>query len=40
MSPVIVQVLIFSVLGFAFGCFLRSNFLKSKIQHFINKFKK
>jgi hypothetical protein len=40
MSPVIVQVIIFSVIGFAFGCFLRSNFLKSKVSSFIKKFKK
>ena len=40
MSPVIVLVLIFSVIGFALGCFLRSNFLKTNINSLIKKFKK
>jgi hypothetical protein len=40
MSPVIVQVIIFTVIGFAFGCFLRSNILQNKIKSLINKFKK
>jgi len=40
MSPVIAIVIIFSIIGFALGTFLRSNLFKSKLRSFTNKFKK
>jgi len=40
MSSVIIPILIFSITGYAFGRFLRSSFLKNKIESLINKSKK
>lgn len=40
MLSVIIPILIISIIGYAFGRFLRSSFLKNKIESFINKSKK